>query len=57
MLETDSVQFDNIAIDYSIQRSNRRKKTTSISVDAKGVKVTVPTHTDNSSLKQLVYDE
>lgn len=54
MLETDSVKFGNTAIAYSIQRSDRRKKTISISVDASGVKVTVPKHTDNSSLKKLV---
>jgi predicted metal-dependent hydrolase len=55
MLETDSVKFGNTAIAYSIQRSDRRKKTISISVDASGVKVTVPKHTDNSSLKKLVH--
>lgn len=55
MLETDSVQFGNTAILYSIQRSDRRKKTIGISVDARGVKVTVPKNTDNSSLKQLVH--
>ena len=54
MLETDSVQFGNTAIHYSIQRSNKRKKTISISIDTKGIKVTVPAHTESSSLKQLV---
>ncbi len=55
MLETSSVQFGNTTIDYSIQRSERRKKTISITVDAKGVTVTAPKHTDNESLHQLVH--
>jgi predicted metal-dependent hydrolase len=56
MLETDSIQFGNTTIDYLIQRSDRRKKSISISVDAEGVKLTVPTHTENSSLQKLVLD-
>jgi predicted metal-dependent hydrolase len=55
MLETGSVQFGSTAIDYSIQRSERRKKTISISVDTSGVKVTVPKYIDKSSLQKLVY--
>lgn len=57
MLETGSVKFGNTTIDYSIHRSQRRKKTISISVDGDGVKVTTPIHTDDGSLQQLVYNK
>lgn len=54
MLETDSVQFGTTAIDYSIQRSDLRKKTIAIEVNFKGVKVIAPVNSDNKSLQQLV---
>ncbi len=48
------VRFGDVAIEYEVRRSERRKKTVQITVDSGGVQVVAPTTTPDSELQAIV---
>ena len=54
MSERGEVMFGNTAILYSVVRSERRKKTVTLSVSAEGLEVRVPENTDKLKVQGVV---
>lgn len=52
--ERDSVRYRDVAIEYELRRSRRRKKTMQIAVDGDGVRVSVPWRAPNDRVREFV---
>ena len=53
-IDRDSVRYRDVAIEYELRRSRRRKKTMQITVDGDGVRVSVPWRASNDRVREFV---